>query len=239
MNLLGILQSLLAFIVAIGVLVTVHEFGHFWVARRMGVKVLRFSVGFGRPLWRWRSNKDQTEYVIGSLPLGVTYRIGMRLPAHCTATGKALLSTLPDEQIRALYRGAELGKLTTHSHSTLTGLLADLNTTRLRGYAIDNEETREGMCCFGAPVFDASGDSPTERAAASHVLSGRIVSGSPPILIKAVSRPAISPLVRDRPAGVLCEQCSLVCLARQMATSDPSPHAAQDRHCAWGAWRPT
>jgi regulator of sigma E protease len=70
MNLLGILQSLLAFIVAIGVLVTVHEFGHFWVARRMGVKVLRFSVGFGRPLWRWRSNKDQTEYVIGSLPLG-------------------------------------------------------------------------------------------------------------------------------------------------------------------------
>ncbi|HEY5738377.1 MAG TPA: sigma E protease regulator RseP [Gammaproteobacteria bacterium] len=67
---MGILQSLLAFIVAIGVLVTVHEFGHFWVARRMGVKVLRFSVGFGRPLWRWRSNKDQTEYVIGSLPLG-------------------------------------------------------------------------------------------------------------------------------------------------------------------------
>jgi len=70
MNLLDILQSILAFIVAIGVLVTVHEFGHFWVARRMGVKVLRFSVGFGRPLWRWRSPKDQTEYVIGSLPLG-------------------------------------------------------------------------------------------------------------------------------------------------------------------------
>ena len=70
MNLLDILQSLLAFIVAIGVLVTVHEFGHFWVARRMGVRVLRFSVGFGRPLCRWRSKKDQTEYVIGSLPLG-------------------------------------------------------------------------------------------------------------------------------------------------------------------------
>lgn len=93
----------------------------------------------------------------GSLPLGVTYRIGMRLPAHCTATGKALLSTMPDEQIRALYRGIELGKLTTHSHSTLTALLADLQATRLRGYAIDNEETRESMCCFGAPVFDASG----------------------------------------------------------------------------------
>ena len=70
MNLLDILQSLLAFIVAIGVLVTVHEFGHFWVARRMGVKVLRFSVGFGKPLLRWRSAEDSTEYVIGSLPLG-------------------------------------------------------------------------------------------------------------------------------------------------------------------------
>ena len=93
----------------------------------------------------------------GSLPLGVTYRIGMRLPAHCTATGKALLSTLPDERLRALYRDVELEKLTSRSHGTLKALLADLRETRLRGYAIDSEETREGMCCFGAPVFDASG----------------------------------------------------------------------------------
>lgn len=93
----------------------------------------------------------------GSLPLGVTYRIGMRLPAHCTATGKALLSTLPDERIRSLYRGVALEQLTAHSHGTLKALLADLRATRLRGYAIDNEETRVGMCCFGAPVFDAAG----------------------------------------------------------------------------------
>jgi len=63
------LYSLLAFIIAIGVLVTVHEFGHFWVARRAGVKVIRFSVGFGRPLWR-RIGKDGTEYVVAALPLG-------------------------------------------------------------------------------------------------------------------------------------------------------------------------
>jgi regulator of sigma E protease len=48
----GILFSVAAFVVAIGVLVTVHEYGHFWVARKVGVKVLRFSVGFGKPLWR-------------------------------------------------------------------------------------------------------------------------------------------------------------------------------------------
>ena len=56
-------------LVAIGVLVTFHEFGHFWVARRCGVKVLRFSVGFGRALWS-RRGKDGTEYVIAMIPLG-------------------------------------------------------------------------------------------------------------------------------------------------------------------------
>lgn len=65
----GFLSTILAFIVAIGVLVTVHEFGHFWVARRLGVKVLRFSVGFGRPLWR-REAADGTEYMLAAIPLG-------------------------------------------------------------------------------------------------------------------------------------------------------------------------
>lgn len=60
-----------AFLVTIGVLVTVHEFGHYWVARRLGVKVLRFSVGFGKPLWSWKSkDADQVEYVVAALPLG-------------------------------------------------------------------------------------------------------------------------------------------------------------------------
>lgn len=66
----GFLSSLFYFIVAIGVLITVHEFGHFWVARRCGVKVLRFSVGFGRPLWKWHRKGDETEYVIAAVPLG-------------------------------------------------------------------------------------------------------------------------------------------------------------------------
>jgi regulator of sigma E protease len=66
----GFLLSVVAFVVAIGVLVTVHEFGHFWVARRMGVKVLRFSVGFGKPLWRKTIGADNTELVIAAVPLG-------------------------------------------------------------------------------------------------------------------------------------------------------------------------
>jgi regulator of sigma E protease len=62
--------TVLAFIVAIGLLVAVHEFGHFWVARKLGIRVLRFSIGFGRPLWRYQRSPDEPEYVIAALPLG-------------------------------------------------------------------------------------------------------------------------------------------------------------------------
>jgi regulator of sigma E protease len=64
-----ILQTILAFIAAIGILVAVHEWGHFWVARRCGVKVIRFSIGFGKTLWS-RTDKLGTEYVIAAIPLG-------------------------------------------------------------------------------------------------------------------------------------------------------------------------
>ncbi len=70
MDFLNLVYSILAFIVAIGVLVTVHEFGHFWVARKLGVKVLRFSVGFGKPLWLRKAGADETEYVVATIPFG-------------------------------------------------------------------------------------------------------------------------------------------------------------------------
>ncbi|MDU6442406.1 MAG: sigma E protease regulator RseP, partial [Pantoea sp.] len=66
---LSILWSFVAFIIALGVLITVHEFGHFWVARRCGVRVERFSIGFGKALWQ-RRDKQGTEYVIALIPLG-------------------------------------------------------------------------------------------------------------------------------------------------------------------------
>ncbi|WP_428556865.1 sigma E protease regulator RseP [Pseudomonas edaphica] len=63
------LYMIVGTLVALGVLVTFHEFGHFWVARRCGVKVLRFSVGFGMPLLRWHDRRG-TEFVIAAIPLG-------------------------------------------------------------------------------------------------------------------------------------------------------------------------
>lgn len=64
-----VLFNIVAFLFVIGILVTFHEFGHFWVARRCGVKVLRFSVGFGKPIYTWHG-ADGTEYVLARIPLG-------------------------------------------------------------------------------------------------------------------------------------------------------------------------
>ncbi len=65
----GILWNLVSFLVALGILVAVHEFGHFWVARKCGVKVERFSIGFGKAIWK-RVGKDGTEYSLSVIPLG-------------------------------------------------------------------------------------------------------------------------------------------------------------------------
>jgi regulator of sigma E protease len=65
-----LLWSVLGFVVAVSLLVAVHEYGHFWAARKLGFKVLRFSVGFGPALWRRVVGVDRTEYVLAALPLG-------------------------------------------------------------------------------------------------------------------------------------------------------------------------
>ncbi len=66
----ALLSTLLAFIGALGVLVTIHEYGHFQVARSLGIKVLRFSLGFGPTLWMRRFGADQTEFAVCAIPLG-------------------------------------------------------------------------------------------------------------------------------------------------------------------------
>ena len=67
---MNLLQTIAAFLVALGALVVVHEYGHYLVARLCGVKVLRFSIGFGLPLWKKRFGRDETEWVVAAVPLG-------------------------------------------------------------------------------------------------------------------------------------------------------------------------
>src|SRR3569623_676524 len=66
----SVVSSIFFFIVALGLLIAIHEFGHYWVARKLGVKVLRFSIGFGKPLWKTTRGADNTEYVVAAIPLG-------------------------------------------------------------------------------------------------------------------------------------------------------------------------
>lgn len=67
---IGVIYTVGSFLVAISILIAFHEFGHFWVARKLGVKVLRYSIGFGKPIWRKIAGPDKTEYVVAAIPLG-------------------------------------------------------------------------------------------------------------------------------------------------------------------------
>lgn len=62
--------SVIAFLIALGLLISIHEYGHFWVARKVGIKVLRYSIGFGKALWKRTGKVDGTEYVLAAIPLG-------------------------------------------------------------------------------------------------------------------------------------------------------------------------
>jgi len=92
----------------------------------------------------------------GNRPLGVTFRIGMRLPAPFTATGKAILSTMPDEDVRRKLKGPWPKTLTPLGTPNLAMFVKNLAEIRERGYSVDDNEIREGMHCLGAPVFDSS-----------------------------------------------------------------------------------
>ncbi|GMR17563.1 MAG: sigma E protease regulator RseP [Gammaproteobacteria bacterium] len=85
------LTNLLAFVVAISVLVAVHEFGHYIVGRWRGMKVLRFSIGFGRPVWTRVAGKDRTEYCLSAIPLGgyVKFLDGREGPVAAADQGRA------------------------------------------------------------------------------------------------------------------------------------------------------
>lgn len=89
--------------------------------------------------------------------LGITFRIGMRLPAPFTATGKAILSTLTHEQLNRIFHAGWPAPLTSQSTPSLAALKEELAITRLQGFSVDNGEVREGMLCLGAPVIDARG----------------------------------------------------------------------------------
>jgi len=92
----------------------------------------------------------------GQRPLGLAFNVGMRLPAHLAATGKAMLAFHSEEFVRGLFGGAPLAQMNRRGPKRVSELLVELALTRRRGHSIDDEGVRAGVYCFGAPVFDAS-----------------------------------------------------------------------------------
>ena len=93
----------------------------------------------------------------GQRPLGLAFNVGMRLPAHLAATGKAMLAFHAGAAVRELFAGAELTRMNGRGPRGIDELLVELGRTRERGYSVDDEAVRAGVYCFGAPVFDAAG----------------------------------------------------------------------------------
>jgi DNA-binding IclR family transcriptional regulator len=94
----------------------------------------------------------------GNRPLGLAFNEGMRLPAHLAASGKAMLAWRSESALRALFPTDPLPRLTGHGVDSVRALMDELARTRERGYSVDDEGVREGVVCFGAPVFGADGE---------------------------------------------------------------------------------
>ncbi|MGA3220865.1 MAG: IclR family transcriptional regulator C-terminal domain-containing protein [Acidimicrobiales bacterium] len=93
----------------------------------------------------------------GTQPLRLGTEVGTRFPASCTATGKAMLATLDDAQVRELFSDYAFPRRTVRSIQTLELLTADLARTRDRGYAIDDEEANEGVICVAVAIPSTPG----------------------------------------------------------------------------------
>lgn len=93
----------------------------------------------------------------GSRPLGMAFSVGMRLPAHIAATGKAMLAYSEQAVVRRLVGQGALARMTDRGPSTTEALVAELADSRARGYSIDDEGVRLGVYCIAAPVIDATG----------------------------------------------------------------------------------
>jgi DNA-binding IclR family transcriptional regulator len=113
----------------------------------------------------------------GSDPLGVRFREGLRFPAAFTATGKAILSTMSEDEVAEVVKVGIPTALTSKSIHSVEALLAELAETRDRGYSVDDGQVRDAMICCGAAVFAAGSETRAVAGVAMAMLSGRANEG--------------------------------------------------------------
>jgi DNA-binding IclR family transcriptional regulator len=142
----------------------------------------------------------------GRQSLRIASEIGRRLPASCTALGKAALATLdPDELHHRLRSVRTLPTLTPRSHRDVRSLLDDLAVVRERGYAVDDEETSEGILCLGVAV-PRGGPDDAQYAVSATLLKARVDEAFTTALVADLHRLArllANPMAREMPTGAL------------------------------------
>ena len=199
------ITTLAAFLVTLGVLIVIHEFGHYWVARRCGVRVLRFSVGFGRPLFRRVYGADRTEWVIAAIPLGGYVRM---LDERDPDTDPRLLADLS----RAFNRQPVAKRIAI----VLAGPLANLLLAVGVYWFLNISGTFEPRAVLGAPAQETIAAAAGLREGDEVIaVDGRAVRGYSDVrwklLERAVDRAPVELTVRHAGAG---ERSVLLDLAR-------------------------
>ena len=140
----------------------------------------------------------------------MNFRVGGRFPAACTSSGKAMLAALSDATVRERVGAGPLPRLTRHALPSVAALLRQLDTVRRQGYAVDDEETAEGMQCFGAAIRGARDD--VRAAVAVSVIKAGLAPRRRAALVEAIGRLAAavsaelgaapaSPVTRPTPAA--------------------------------------
>jgi regulator of sigma E protease len=184
----GILTSVVAFIVAIGVLVTVHEFGHYWVARRLGFKVLRFSIGFGRPLAKRVSrDADQVEYVLAAIPLGGYVRLLDERdgPVPAGEEHRAFNRRPPLQRIAVLLAGPFANLVFAVLAYWLLFMHGVPGLKPVLGGVAENSIAARADFRAGDEITSVAGvATPTRQAAVLEILEGVVESGRVPVEVR-------------------------------------------------------
>ena len=181
------LTNLLSFVVAISVLVAIHEFGHYIVGRWAGMKVLRFSIGFGKPIWLRRAGKDDTEYCIASIPLGgyVRFLDSREGPVDPEDEGRAFNQRPIPQRIAVLFAGPLFNFLFAILAYWALFMPGDSGLTPVIGDVEPDSYAERAGLQFGDRI-EAVGDTPTQtwEQALVALLDSMVATGQVPLTVR-------------------------------------------------------
>ena len=181
------LTNLLSFVVAISVLVAIHEFGHYIVGRWAGMKVLRFSIGFGKPIWLRRGGKDDTEYCIAAVPLGgyVRFLDSREGPVDPRDQGRAFNQRPIPQRIAVLLAGPLFNFLFAIVAYWALFMPGDSGLTPVIGDVEPGSYAERAGLRFGDRI-EAVGDTPTQtwEQALVALLDSMVATGKVPLTVR-------------------------------------------------------